>query len=62
MKKHFSIPAVLVLLGLTLSGCIWYGPHGGYGRSYGGGGYGDSGGGYGGGYGHGGPGGGWNHH
>jgi len=43
MKKHL---ALLVFLGLTLSGCFWYGPgghpgygydHGGYGGGYGGG-------------------------
>jgi len=42
MKQHLKIPALFAVLLLGLSSCIWYGPHGGYGRPYGGG--------YGGGY------------
>ncbi len=54
MKKYFTAPAALILLAVSLSGCVWYYPHHGYYDHgyYGHGGY-DHGGDYGhGGYGH----------
>jgi hypothetical protein len=45
MKTHLKLPALLTLLAICLSGCVWYGP-GGYHHH-------DDGGGYGGGYHHG---------
>jgi hypothetical protein len=46
MKKYFTAPAALILLAVSLSGCVWWYPNHGY---YGHGGYG-----HGGDYGHGG--------